>query len=113
MMPRNLIKLVPLALAGGAVLALLAGLSVRRAIQPTSRLENVPAATSPRGSFSKTSASDTLTWTAALPLVIGPPIPVLSCSDVADNGNFEQPLPGHPWTGVANTSGVVYNDPFI
>ena len=31
------------------------------------------------------------------------------CTDVIKNGNFEAPASGRPWTGVANTPGVVYS----
>ncbi|HEY3290744.1 MAG TPA: hypothetical protein VGK87_11505 [Anaerolineae bacterium] len=52
-----------------------------------------------------------LTHTVALPLVMRLPSAV-ACSNIAQNGDFEAPLPGHPWTGVANTS-IVYVDTFI
>jgi hypothetical protein len=36
----------------------------------------------------------------------------VACADVARNGNFET-SPARPWTGVANTRGVIYNDPLV
>lgn len=59
-----------------------------------------------------TSQTNALTYTVALPLVIRP-LPAVTCANIAVNGNFEAPLPGHPWTGVANTTGAVYQDTFI
>ena len=29
---------------------------------------------------------------------------IIDCKDLLQNGNFEAPLPGHPWVGVANTA---------
>jgi hypothetical protein len=36
----------------------------------------------------------------------------MACTDVLRNGGFET-SPARPWTGVANTSSVVYNDPLV
>lgn len=35
------------------------------------------------------------------------------CADLLVNGDFEQPPPGRPWVGIANTSSAIYNDAFI
>jgi hypothetical protein len=113
MMSRNLIKLLIIAIAGGGALALLAGLSTGSAIRPVARLASVQASSGPRDVMSKTFASVDMTWTVSLPIVIYQPVPTVHCDNVVSNGDFEQPLPGRPWTGVANTPGVVYNDPFI
>ena len=112
-MSRNLIKLLLIAIAGGGALALLAGLSTRSAVRPVARLASVQSSSGPRDVMSKTIASTDMTWTVSLPIVIYQPAPTRDCDNVAGNGDFEQPLPGRPWTGVANTSSVVYNDPFI
>lgn len=53
-------------------------------------------------------------YTTYLPLVQqGDDQTALECADLLVNGDFEQPLPGRPWVGIANTSSAIYNDPFI
>jgi hypothetical protein len=61
----------------------------------------------------KANRPQALTYTVDIPYVMGPVPPVALCSNHAANGDFESPSPGHPWTGVANTTSVVYQDTFI
>lgn len=70
-------------------------------------------AESPRLSQAQVDASAALTWTAYLPFVTVFVPPTVQCADVVQNGNFDAPLPGHPWTGEANTTSAVYQDPLI
>ncbi len=61
----------------------------------------------------KTNRPQTLTYTAFLPDIMGPLPPAVQCSNIVANGDFEGVAPGHPWTGVANTTASVYVEPFI
>lgn len=68
---------------------------------------------SPSGAVTATMATDEITQTIIVPLVSvtgTQQIQVaVACRDLLRNGGFET-SPARPWTGVANTPGVIYND---
>jgi aminopeptidase S len=114
--PIQLTKSILIALAVGAVLAVfacthVAGVAAGASVRTAGNTLNQNSA------IMKATASEPITQTITVPIA-GPngvqQIAVtLACADVVVNGNFEAPLPGRPWTGVANTPSVIYNDPFI
>ena len=112
MAKRNLIRLIMLLAVAGAAAAVYAVVSSHGAATsgpPAMRT----VAEAPRARDGRIAAAGSLTWTAALPFVTGVRQPVIACADVVRNGDFEAPLPGRPWTGEANTTSAVYQDPLI
>ncbi|MCL4507148.1 MAG: hypothetical protein M1140_14165 [Chloroflexi bacterium] len=113
MVRRNLVRFIVIAAFVGATVALLAAMSSPGAVKSANQPAMHYVADSPRIQEARVDAATPLTWTVVLPFVIGSVSPTIQCADAVKNGNFDAPLPGRPWTGEANTTSAVYQDPLI